>query len=132
MPRLILVVENDPPLLQTLADTVSKLLTRRGAPQPRTSGPDAANDHRLGAAQLALAAHALAATERARADLESLFAADTSPAIALALARATVLMLERGGLTPPQPPDASLRRIDALVDYNATTGTGGWYEPGDL
>ena len=25
MPRLILVVENDPPLLQTLADTVSKL-----------------------------------------------------------------------------------------------------------
>jgi len=101
-----------------VADTVSRLLTRRGAPSSMSASlSKSESDHALTTAQFLLTDHTLSAVEAARGQLEALFAADTSLPVALALARTTVLMLERGGLAPPQAPEPSLRRIDALIEY---------------
>jgi Tfp pilus assembly protein PilF len=101
-----------------VVDSVSARVTRRPAPVSRTVRlRDKDLDHRFGAAQLLLSEHTLASVESARAELEAIFAIDTAPAVAVALARATALMLERSGLQPPEAPAAALRRIDALVEY---------------
>ncbi len=100
-----------------VVDSISARVARRAPPASRTtrlSNKDL--DHRFSAAQLLLNEHTLASTETARAELEAIFAIDTAPAVAVALARATALMLERSGLQPPDPA-AALRRIDALVAY---------------
>jgi tetratricopeptide (TPR) repeat protein len=103
---------------ETVVDSVSARLARRPPPAARTPRlNDPERDHRLSAARLLLTEHTLESTEIARKELESIFASDTAPAVAIALARATVLMLERGGLLPPEPPVPSLRRIEALLSY---------------
>lgn len=103
---------------EVIVDSVSVRLARRPPPAARSARlADGERDHRLSAARFLLTEHTLASADAARRELETLFASDTAPAVATALARATMLMLERGGLLPPEPPVPALRRIEALVSY---------------
>ncbi len=101
-----------------VVDSVSVRLAKRPPPPARTARlPNGERDHHLSAARFLLTEHTLQSTELARKDLEALFVSDTAPAVAVALARATVVMLERAGLSPPENAAASLRRIEGLVSY---------------
>ncbi len=103
---------------ETILDSVSARVARQPPASRRILRPsDPEHDHRLSAARFLLTEHTLTSAEAARKDLETLFASDTAPVIATALARATVLTLERGGLLPPEPPVPALRRVEALVSY---------------
>lgn len=74
-------------------------------------------EHTFAAAEVTLRGHTPAAADSARAMLETVFSRDTSVDVALALARATIVSLERSGVVGTTASAAGLRRVDALLDY---------------
>lgn len=111
--------------LSTVESAIARAITTavRGSGStvaPRTRGaPRLANaDTLLARAYFLLHEPGLAPADSARELLERALKVDTSSVlIAVQLARAYLLVLERGGTTPPISPPNALRRVDELTAF---------------
>ncbi len=111
--------------LSTVESAIARAVTTavrgsgsKAAPRARGAPRLADADALLARADLLMHEPGLASADSARELLERALKVDTSSAlIAVQLARAYLLVLERGGTTPPISPPNALRRVDELTAF---------------